>query len=132
MLSLDDLRAFQRVTREVYVDPRLLAYVVDLVNATRAPGEHGFDRLAPYIAHGASPRGALGLVHAARALALLRGRGYVVGRDLAHLAHDVLRHRLVLSYDALADGVTADEVLSAVLDELPPPQLELSYTEATA
>jgi MoxR-like ATPase len=132
MLSLDDLRAFQRVTREVYVDPRLLAYVVDLVNATRAPAEHGLGRLAPYIAHGASPRGALGLVHAARALALLRGRGYVVGRDITHLAHDVLRHRLVLSYDALADGVTADEVLGAVLDELPPPRLELSRAEATA
>jgi MoxR-like ATPase len=132
MLSLDDLRAFQRVTREVYVDPRILAYVVDLVNATRAPADHGLDQLAPYIAHGASPRGALGLVHAARALALLRGRGYVVGRDIAHLAHDVLRHRIVLSYDALADGVTADDMLGAVLDLMPPPQLELSHAGATA
>ena len=96
------------------------------MNATRAPAEHGLGQLAPYIAHGASPRGAIGLVHAARALALLRGRGYVVGRDVAHLAHDVLRHRIVLSYDALADGVTADELLTTVLEELTPPHVELT------
>jgi MoxR-like ATPase len=126
MLSLDDLRAFQRVTREVYVDPRINAYVVRFVNATRAPALHGLGEIAPYIAHGASPRGAIGLVHGGRALALLRGRGYVVGRDVADLVHDVLRHRIVLSYDALADGVTADDLLRAVQDELPPPQLELS------
>ena len=126
MLSLDDLVAFQRVTREVYVDPRINAYVVALVNATRAPAEYGLAQIAPYLAHGASPRGAIGLVHAARALALLRGRGYVVGRDIVHLARDVLRHRLVLSYDALADGVTADELLTTVLEELTPPQIELT------
>jgi MoxR-like ATPase len=132
MLSLEDLRAFQRVTREVYVDPRISAYVVALVNATRAPAEHGLGEIAPYIANGASPRGAIGLVHAARALALLRGRGYVVGRDVAHLAHDVLRHRLVLSYDALADGVSADDLLDAVLAKLPPPQVELTPVEVTS
>jgi MoxR-like ATPase len=132
MLSLEDLRAFQRVTREVYVDPRICAYVVDLVNATRRPADYGLAQIAPYITHGASPRGALGLVHAARALALLRGRGYVVGRDISHLAHDVLRHRIVLSYDALADGVTADELLDTVLEELPAPQLELTREGAAA
>ncbi len=126
MLSLDDLLAFQRVTREVYVDPRISAYVVAIVNATRAPAEHGLGQIAPYVAHGASPRGAIGLVHAARALALLSGRGYVVGRDIVHLARDVLRHRLVLSYDALADGVTPDDLLTAVLEELTPPQIELT------
>jgi MoxR-like ATPase len=132
MLSLDDLIAFQRVTREVYVDPRIASYVVALVNATRAPAEYNLGQIAPYIAHGASPRGAIGLVHAARALALLRGRGYVVGRDIAHLARDVLRHRLVLSYDALADGVTADELLSAVLETVPSPQVELTSSEMAA
>jgi MoxR-like ATPase len=133
MLTIEDLRAFQRITREVYVDPRICAYVVDLVNATRTPAEHpGLDQLAPYITHGASPRGALGLVHAARALALLRGRGYVVGRDIADLAHDVLRHRIVLSYDALADGVSADDLLDGVLDVMRPPQIELTPAGAAA
>ena len=132
MLSRDDLVAFQRVAREVYVDPRMSAYVVSLVNATRTPADYGLTELAPYIAHGASPRGAIGLVHAARSLALLRGRGYVVGRDVAHLAHDVLRHRIVLSYDALADGVTADALLTAVLDKLSLPQVELASTGRAA
>jgi MoxR-like ATPase len=132
MLSLDDLRAFQRVTREVYVDPRINAYVVRFVNATRTPAAYGLGEIAPYIVHGASPRGAIGLVHSARALALVRGRGYVVGSDVNDLARDVLRHRIVLSYDALADGVTADELLDTVLGELPPPQLALSSGAVSA
>ena len=107
------LRARRRAA--VLVDRDVIAYAVALADATRNPARYGLDDLDALIEYGASPRGPIGLVQAARALALLRGRGHVIAADVRDLAPDVLRHRLVLSYDALSDGVTADDLLDRVL-----------------
>jgi MoxR-like ATPase len=129
-LSLDDLRGLQRAVFGVYVDPGLISYSVTLADATRNPAAHGLDSLAPYISYGASPRGPISLVQAARALALLHGRDYVVVDDLHALAGDALRHRLVLSYQALAEEVTPDSILERVLAAVPVPQLDLARPTA--
>jgi MoxR-like ATPase len=126
VLDLDALRGLQAQTREVYVDPVVMRYAVALANVTRAPGRYGLEALEPYVAYGASPRGSINLVHAARALALIRGRRYVLPQDVVELAKDVLRHRLVLSYQALAEERTADAILDTVLAALPVPQIELA------
>ncbi len=97
------------------VDREVIGYAVALADATRHPAAHGLPDIAGLIEFGASPRGPIGLVQAARVLALLRGRGHVEPDDIRDLAADVLRHRIVLSYDALSDGVTADELLERVL-----------------
>ncbi|MFC0532145.1 AAA family ATPase, partial [Phytohabitans kaempferiae] len=110
---------------QVYVDPALIEYSVRLANATRRPAEVGLGELSRYVSFGASPRASINLVLAARALAFVRGRDYVVPTDLTDLALDVLRHRLVLSYEALADDVTPDIVLTRVLDALPVPDAPL-------
>ena len=114
-LSLDDLDRFRAATEAVLVDREVIAYAVALADATRRPERYGLDDVGAFIEYGASPRGPIGLVQAARALALLRGRGYVAIADVRDLAPDVLRHRLVLSYDALTEDVTADEILERVL-----------------
>src|SRR5690349_16944341 len=114
-LALDDLDRFARATHSVLVDRDIIGYAVALADATRRPEEYGLEDVAGFIDYGASPRGPIGLVQAARALALLRGRGHVATADIRDLAPDVLRHRLVLSYDALAEGVTADQILDRVL-----------------
>jgi MoxR-like ATPase len=124
-LSLEDLEQFALATRSVFVDRRAMAYAVALAHATRAPGEYGLDEIAPFIAYGASPRGPIGLVQAARALALLRGRGHVTIADIRDLALDILRHRIVLSYDGLSEGVSVDEMLEQVLAAVPRPEAEL-------
>ncbi|MFA9270038.1 MAG: AAA family ATPase, partial [Baekduiaceae bacterium] len=104
-------------------------YAVALTVATRRPEEIGLGDVAPFIEFGASPRASLNMVHAARALALLRGREYALPRDVRDLARDVLRHRLVLSYEALAEGIDADTVLDRVLQTVPMPDVELSPAE---
>ena len=109
------LRALQAETDRVYVDPSLIEYAVNLAHATREPARAGLADLARYVTYGASPRSSISLVVAGRALAFLRGREYVVPEDLTDLALDVLRHRLVLSYEALSDDVTADAILAKVL-----------------
>ena len=114
-LALSDLERFARVSHSVLVDREVIGYAVGLADATRNPSEYGLEEIESYIEYGASPRGPIGLVQAARALALLRGRGHVSVADVRDLAPDVLRHRLVLSYDALAEGVTADQILERVL-----------------
>jgi MoxR-like ATPase len=129
-LTLDDLRGLQRDVLGVYVDPGLISYSVTLADATRSPAAHGLGDLAPYISYGASPRGPISLVQSARALALLRGRDYVVVEDLHALALDALRHRLVLSYQALAEEVSPDTILERVLAAVPVPQLDLAETNA--
>jgi MoxR-like ATPase len=114
-LTLDQLERFARVTSSVLVDRDIIGYAVALADATRRPIDYGLQDLDGYIEYGASPRGPIGLVQAARALALLRGRGHVATSDIRDLAADVLRHRLVLSYDALAENVTPDQLLERVL-----------------
>jgi MoxR-like ATPase len=120
-LSTADLLAFRSAVDEVYVDRSMIGHAVQLADATRNPAAYRLDDLAGYVDYGVSPRGPIGLIQAARALALLRGRRHVVGTDVRDLAPDVLRHRLVLSYDALSDGVGPDYLLTRVLDALPAP-----------
>jgi MoxR-like ATPase len=126
VLELEELQRLQAETREVYVDPVVQRYAVSLATATRSLAEYEHAELAQYVAFGASPRGPIALVHSARALALLRGRAYVLPQDLQEMAKDALRHRLVLTYAALAEGVTADHVLDAVLASVPVPQIDLA------
>jgi MoxR-like ATPase len=120
-MSLENLQEHMAATSAVYVDRSVIGYAVMLADATRNPERYGLADLEPYIEYGASPRGPIGLVQSARALALLRGREHVVLGDVRDLAADVLRHRLVLSYDALGDGVSADDILDRVLGAVAPP-----------
>src|SRR5947207_13833968 len=124
-LSLEDLERYARATHSVFVDRRAISYAVSLAHATREPAEYGLDEIAPLIAYGASPRGPIGMVQSARALALLRGRGHVTIADIRDLALDVLRHRIVLSYDGLSEGESVDELLERVLGAVPRPEAEL-------
>jgi MoxR-like ATPase len=125
-LALDDLQALQRAVFGIYVDPALIGYAVTLATTTRAPADHGLAELGGYVAFGASPRGPISLVQAARALALIRGRDYVLAEDVQALAKDALRHRLVLTYQALAEEVSPDRILDAVLGAVPIPQIDLA------
>jgi MoxR-like ATPase len=123
IIDLDQLGAMQAQVEQVYVDPALIDYSVRLAVATRRPDEVGLAKLARYVTFGASPRASINLVLAARALAFIRGRDYTLARDLTDLALDVLRHRLVLSYEALGEEVTADTVLTRVMDALTVPDV---------
>ena len=116
----------------MYVDPALVSWVVDVATATRKPGEHGLESVAPYISYGASPRGPISVIAAARALALLRGRDYVLPGDVEELLRDAFRHRLVLSYQALAEEVSADRVLDEVLASIAAPQIDLNRPATAA
>jgi MoxR-like ATPase len=120
----------QTQVEKVYVDPALIEYSVRLANATRQPAEVGLADLARYISFGASPRASINLILAGRALAFIRGRDYVVPHDVTELALDVLRHRLVLTYEALSDDVTADDVLTKVMAALPVPEAPQRRTVA--
>jgi len=120
-LSAAGLLHFRALTREVYVDREVVQHAVELVDATRRPARYGLEQLEPLIEYGASPRGSIGLIEAARGLALLRGRWHVTPNDVRALAADVLRHRLVLTYDALSDGVGPDEIINQVLAAVPAP-----------
>jgi MoxR-like ATPase len=114
-LALEDLRSFAIAAQSVFVDREVIGYAVALADATRNPEKYGLAKLRTLIEFGASPRGPIGLIQSARVLALLRGRGHVSPEDVTDLATDVLRHRLVLSYDALSEGITSDKVLEDVL-----------------
>ena len=129
-LSLEDLQALQRTVFDVYVDPALVSYAVALATATRDPARHGLAHLRDHIAFGASPRGPISLVQAARALALVRGRDYVIADDLNALTKDALRHRLVLTYQALAEEVDVDRILDEVLAAVPAPTIDLAKASA--
>src|SRR5947208_16034251 len=130
VLSLQELQELQRQAGEIYVDPALISWVVDLATATRRPADHGAEGVAPYISYGASPRGPISVIAAARALALIRGRDYVVAADVEALVRDAFRHRLVLSYRALAEEVAPDTILDQVLAKVPLPQIDLGRTYA--
>jgi MoxR-like ATPase len=131
ILDAAGLLRLQRTVGEVYVDPRLISYAVALVEATRKLTYWGAPDLEGYVSYGASPRGSINLIHGARAMALLHGRRYVLPSDVIALAPDVLRHRLVMSYAALADGITADTIVSRVISLVPAPRLEMAV-EPTA
>jgi MoxR-like ATPase len=130
VLTLEELKTLQRAVYDIYVDPALVSYAVDVATATREPAAHGLPDLGQYISFGASPRGPISLVQGARALALIRGREYAVVDDLRELALDALRHRLVLSYQALAEEVSPDTILEQVLAAVPIPQLDLHHMSA--
>ncbi|MGI9614323.1 MAG: AAA family ATPase [Acidimicrobiales bacterium] len=119
VMKLDDLERLQTVADEVYVDSAISQYAVDLVMATREPAQRGMPELEALIDFGVSPRASLGLIAASRALALLRGRSYVIPQDTFDVTRDVFRHRLMLSYEALAKGLGPDEILNRVLAMVP-------------
>jgi MoxR-like ATPase len=123
--STDQLAALQRQCRTGYVDPSLIQYAVRLASATRQPDRYGVADFGKYVTFGASPRASIHLIEGARALAFLRGRDYVLPDDVSDLAPDVLRHRLVLSYEALADGLTPDQLVHKIMQRVPPPEKPL-------
>jgi MoxR-like ATPase len=120
------LLALQKQCRAVYVDPSLMQYAVRLVSATRRPAKYELPELAKYLTYGASPRATIGLIEGAKALALMRGRHYALPEDMLDLVPDVLRHRLVPSYEALAEGLTADDLVQRVLKKIPVPDKPLA------
>jgi MoxR-like ATPase len=124
--TTEQLSALQRDCRAGYVDPSIIQYAVRLAAATRDPARYGVGDLARYLSYGASPRGSIHLIEGGRALAYLRGRAYVLPEDVTDLAPDVLRHRLVLSYEALADGMTADQLIHRILQHVPAPEKPLA------
>jgi len=126
VLTTRQLLDMQLQVRQVYVDPALISYATSLAVATRKPAEMGLDEFAGAIAYGASPRASIHLVEAARALAFIRGRTYVLGHDVEDVAPEVLRHRIVLSYDGLADEVSTEAIVARVLERHPAPRLDLA------
>ena len=125
VLTTASLLELQTQADRVYVDPALMEYAVRLATATRAPGAHGMPEIARYVTYGASPRASINLILTARALAFVRGRDYALPQDVLDMARDVMRHRLVLSFEALSDNVTADDVLTTVLKKIPVPVVPL-------
>ena len=119
--TTEQLAELQALCREVYVDPALIQYAVKLVAATRSPERYGLKDLAGLITYGASPRASIGLVEGARALAMLRGRHYALPEDMVDLAPDVLRHRVVVSYEALSEGLNSEALIERVMAAIPPP-----------
>jgi len=125
VLTTEQLLGLQKEVDSVYVDPALMEYAVRIVSATRKPRDFGLDELDHYIMFGASPRASINLILTARALAFVRGRRYALPQDVLDMALDVIRHRLVLSYEALSDNVTSDDLLQQILDRIPIPVVPL-------
>jgi MoxR-like ATPase len=119
--TTEQLSLLQRECKRGYVDPALMQYAVKLVAATRDPQRHGLGEFGRFLSYGASPRASIALIEGARALAFLRGRRYALPADIADIAPDVLRHRLVLSYEALAEGLTADRIVQRIMQAVPAP-----------
>jgi MoxR-like ATPase len=131
--STDELAALQRECRSVYVDPSIIKYAVKLAAATRDPAQHGLPDLAKFLSFGVSPRGPIHLIEGARALAYLRGRTYVLPQDAIDLVPDVFRHRLVLTYEALAEAITADALIHRFLRKIAAPEKPLeSHVDVAA
>ena len=126
IIAAEDLLQMQKEADAVYVDPELMEYAVQLAGATRRPLDYGAPDIKQYISFGASPRASINMVLGGRALAMLRGRDYVVPADIADLAADVMRHRIVLSYEALADNVTPDAVIKRIMDVVARPARPLT------
>jgi MoxR-like ATPase len=130
--TTDQLAALQAQCRAVYVDPSLVQYAVKLVSATRTPEKHGLKDVGRLITYGASPRATIGLVEGARALALLRGRSYALPEDMVALVPDVLRHRVVLSYEGLSEGLTSDALIERIMKAVPAPAKPLEHERKVA
>ena len=130
--SMGQLAELQQECRKVYVDPSLIQYAVKLVSATRRPLKYDLAEVAKYLTFGASPRATIGLIEGARALAFMRGRSYALPEDMTGLVADVMRHRLVLSYEALADGQSADQIIQRVMKKIPVPDKPLAPHEQAA
>jgi MoxR-like ATPase len=123
--STDDLRMIQRDCRAGYVDPSLMQYAVKLAAASRYPERYGLKDQAKYLSFGASPRAPIHLIEGARALAFLRGRTYALPQDVTDLVPDVFRHRLVLTYEALSEGLAADDLIRRIMQRIPAPEKPL-------
>jgi MoxR-like ATPase len=127
-----DVTAMQLSTRNIFVDQKVTDYALRIVTATRRPTEVGMGQLDGLVEYGASPRASIALIRGATAMALLRGRSYALPQDVYEIAYDVLNHRLVLSYEALADGVTVDDVLVELLSKLPAPRITVTESHAAS
>ena len=125
VLTTDQLVELQKKTDQVYVDPALIEYAVKMVGATRNPKDVGLGDIQHYIMFGASPRASINLILTAKALAFVRGRAYVLPQDVLDMAMDVIRHRLVLSYEALSDNISSDDILKKIFDRIPLPVVPL-------
>ncbi len=125
VLTTDQLVELQKKTDQVYVDPALIEYAVKVVGATRNPKDVGLGDIQHYIMFGASPRASINLILTAKALAFVRGRAYVLPQDVLDMAMDVIRHRLVLSYEALSDNISSDDILKKIFDRIPLPVVPL-------
>ena len=121
LLKPEEIIEAQKVVEQIYVDEKIERYIVDIVFATRFPADYGLDDLTGIIAFGASPRASISLARAARAYAFLRGRGYVVPEDVIAVCHDVLRHRIGVTYEAEANNITTDEIITEILDKVQVP-----------
>jgi MoxR-like ATPase len=130
--TTDQLAALQAQCRQVYVDPSLVQYAVKLVSATRTPEKHGIKDMAHLITFGASPRATIGLVEGARALAMLRGRTYALPEDMTDLVPDVLRHRVVLSYEGLSEGLSSETLIGRIMKQIPAPARPLEHEKKVA
>ena len=118
LLKPEDIVDAQNVVSQIYIDDKISQYIVDIVNATRKPADCGLNDLAGLIAFGGSPRASIGLALASRSYAFLKGRGYVLPEDVRAVCHDVLRHRIGLTYEAEANEITSDEIISNILDKI--------------
>jgi MoxR-like ATPase len=123
--SIEQIQQLQQRSRSGYVDPALIQYAVKIVAATRDPARAGLSQLNDSLTFGASPRATIGLIEGARALGFLRGRSYALPQDVLDLVPDVLRHRLVLSYEALSEGLTADAIIEQIMRAIPVPEKPL-------
>jgi MoxR-like ATPase len=130
--TTDQLAALQTQCRAVYVDPSLVQYAVKLVSATRTPERHGLKDMGRLITYGASPRATIGLVEGARALAMLRGRSYALPEDMSDLVPDVLRHRIVLSYEGLSEGLSGESIVERIMAAVKPPARPLEHEQRAA
>ena len=130
--STEQLQQLQRTCRKVYVEPALIQYAVRLANATREPERFGLKNMSSYLTYGASPRASIHVIEGARALAMLRGRDYALPEDVADLVPDVFRHRLVLSYEALAEGLSPDQIIQRIMQNVRAPEKPMQASPSAA
>ena len=121
LVKPEEILEIRKIVEQIYIDEKIEKYIVDIVFATRFPSDYGLNDLTGIISFGASPRASISMAIAARAYAFLKGRGYVIPEDVRAICHDVLRHRIGLSYEAEANNISADEVVSQILDKIAVP-----------